>query len=68
MYEGVLGQEYTVKDQEKRLTMELTKLKNDAASVTGFSVDRSYMTFIVLWAINWFASTKALALTKASCP
>ena len=26
----------------------------------GFSVDSTYMTFIVWWAISWFASTKAL--------
>ena len=32
----------------------------------GFSLDRKYMTFIVWWAISWFASTKALALTTAS--
>ena len=29
----MLGKEYA-KDQERRLTMDLTKLKNDAASVT----------------------------------
>ena len=32
-YVGLLGKEYA-KDQERRLTMDLTKLKNDAASVT----------------------------------
>ena len=33
-YVGVFGKEYAAKDQERRLTMDLTKLKNDATSVT----------------------------------
>eukprot|EP00731_Ephydatia_muelleri_P007347 Em0003g1595a len=33
-YIGVLGKKYAAKDQERRLTMDLTKLKNDVASVT----------------------------------
>ena len=31
-YLGVLGKEYTAKDQEKRLKIDLTRLKDDAAS------------------------------------
>ena len=33
-YLGVLGKEYTAKEQEKRLKIDLTRLKDDAASVT----------------------------------
>ena len=37
-YLGVLGKEYTAKEQEKRLKIDLTRLKDDAASVTNPSV------------------------------
>ncbi|KAL5471139.1 hypothetical protein EMCRGX_G029222 [Ephydatia muelleri] len=37
-YVGFLGKEYAAKDQEKRLTIDLPKLKNDAASVTNPSL------------------------------
>ena len=52
-YLGVLGKEYTAKEQEKRLKIDLTRLKDDAASVTNPSlfcnvVIRHYV-FIVTW-------------------
>ena len=37
-YLGVLGKEYTVKEQEKRLKIDLTRLKDDAESVTNPSL------------------------------
>ena len=32
-YLGVLGKEYAAKEQEKRLKIDLTRLKDDAASI-----------------------------------
>ena len=41
-YLGVLGKEYTAKEQEKRrLKIDLTRLKDDAASVTNPSLSSS---------------------------
>ena len=37
-YLGVLGKEYAAKEQEKRLNIDLTRLKDDAASVTNPSL------------------------------
>ena len=57
-YLGVLGKEYTAKEQENRLKIDLTRLKDDAASVTNPSLSsctlianvviRHYV-FIVTW-------------------
>ena len=55
-YLGVLGKEYTAKEQENRLKIDLTRLKDNAASVTNPSLDQ------FLQAIVNVACDKALCI------
>ena len=54
-YIGLLGKEYA-KDQQRGLTMDLTKLKNDAASVTNPPLVWSKVVERIRYSLKWFLS------------